>query len=71
MKGIKAHAIISAHTGTLIGEFSDMHSYIELLLERPVFTHELASKEMWKEIRKKSLKDFIKAVDTIKNIEIK
>ena len=34
-------AIISAYTGILIGEFEDMHSYIEEIMERPVYTYEI------------------------------
>lgn len=52
-------AIVTAYTGILIGEFSDLHEYIEKILGRPVFTHELADKELWVEIKEKSRKDFI------------
>ena len=52
-------AIVSAYTGILIGDFSDMHEYIEVLLQRPVFTHELASKQITNEIKEKSKNDFI------------
>ena len=55
----KEAAIVSAYTGILIGEFSDLHEYIEKILGRPVFTHELADKELWVEIKEKSRKDFI------------
>ena len=56
-------AIISAYTNYLIGDFSDMHQYIEKLLGRSVFTHELANPLIVEEIREKSKNDFI-------NIEI-
>ena len=36
-------AIVSAYTGVLIGDFDEVHKYIEELLGRPVFTHELAA----------------------------
>ena len=55
----KEAAIVTAYTGILIGEFSDLHEYIEKILGRPVFTHELADKELWVEIKEKSRKDFI------------
>jgi hypothetical protein len=55
----KEAAIVSAYTGILIGDFSQMHEYIEKLLERPVFTHELANKEVWNLIKEKSKSDFI------------
>ncbi len=34
-------AIVAAYTGFLIGEFSDMHKYIEEIMGGSVFTHEL------------------------------
>lgn len=34
-------AIISAYTGILIGEFEDMYSCIEEIMERPVSTYEI------------------------------
>lgn len=52
-------AIISAYTGILIGDFSDMHEYIEKLLDRPVFTHALASKELCEKIKEKAKDDFV------------
>ncbi|OGF58480.1 MAG: hypothetical protein A2Y62_21200 [Candidatus Fischerbacteria bacterium RBG_13_37_8] len=52
-------AIISTYTGILIGEFSDMHEYIEKIMNRPVFTHELGDHKIVKEIKQKSKQDFI------------
>ena len=52
-------AIVSAYTGYLIGDFSDLHAYIEQLLKRPVWTHELANKELAKEIQRLSHDDFV------------
>jgi hypothetical protein len=52
-------AIISAYTGILIGNFADMHKYIEEKLGRSVWTHELADKITWEEIKQKSKEDFI------------
>jgi hypothetical protein len=60
----KEAAIVSAYTGILIGEFSDMHKYIEKIMNRPVFTHELGDHEIFKEIKQKAKLDFI-------NIDIK
>ena len=51
-------AIISAYTGILFGEFSEMHKYIEQIMGRPVFIHEFASKDITNEIKQKSKKDF-------------
>jgi hypothetical protein len=52
-------AIVSAYTGILIGRFSDLHRYIETLLDRPVFTHELADNSLFDKIKAKAKKDFI------------
>lgn len=51
--------IVSAYTGFLMCDFSDMHHYIEEKLERPVWTHEMASKEVQSEIREKCKSDFL------------
>lgn len=56
-------AIVMAYTGVamLTGDkFSIFHKYIEELLNRPVFTHELAREEVWNEIKEKSKNDFLK-----------
>ena len=52
-------AIISAYTGFLLGEFSDLHEYVEGILGRPVFTHEFGDKTVTREIKEKSYDDFI------------
>ena len=51
-------AIVSAYTGMLVGKFSDMCEYVEKILQRPVWTHQLANKEFCKEIKNKSKQDF-------------
>lgn len=38
----KEAAIVSAYTGVLIGDFNEMHRYIEEIMGRQVFTHELS-----------------------------
>lgn len=52
-------AIVSAYTGVLLGEFSDMHEYVEKLLDRPVFTHEFGNKDFAIFIEIESKEDFI------------
>lgn len=55
-------AIVMAHTGIcmLTGDkFSIFHKYIEDIMGRPVWTHELADKKVWEEIEEKSRKDFL------------
>ena len=56
-------AIIMAYTGVcmLNGEkFNIFHQYIERLLERPVYIHELADEKVEQQIKKKAYPDFIK-----------
>lgn len=46
--------ILSAYTGyLLVDNFDDVHEFIEKLLGRPVWTHQLADPELQKEIREK------------------
>lgn len=51
--------VISAYTGVLLGDFDDLHKYIEKIMGRPVFTHELANSKIVDEIRAKSRPDFM------------
>ena len=53
-------AIVSAYTGIMLGKFSDMHEYIEKLLGRSVWTHELGNKEIYEKIKELARNDFIK-----------
>ena len=53
-------AIVSAYTGIMLGKFSDMHEYIEKLLGRSVWTHELGNKELVDKIKELARNDFIK-----------
>ncbi len=53
-------AIVSAYTGILIGEFSDMHKYVERKLNRPVWTHEMGSKKVAEQIKQASKDDFLR-----------
>ena len=52
-------AIIGAFTGCLIGDFSDLHKYVEEIMGRPVFTHEMASENISSEIKKQATSDFM------------
>jgi len=63
----KEAAIISAYTGILLGEFSDMHEYIEQILGRPVWTHQLANEDISNEIKNKSRDDFMALSKEIDN----
>lgn len=53
----KEAVIVSAYTGVLIGDFNEMHRYIEEIMGRQVFTHELSY--ISDEITKKSKNDFM------------
>lgn len=53
-------AIVSAYTGILLGKFTDMHRYIEKIMKRPIFTHELGNKNMTNKVKEKSKSDFLK-----------
>lgn len=50
--------IVSAFTGYILCDFHYVHEYIEKKLGRPVWTHEFAFAETWKEIREKCLDDY-------------
>lgn len=55
-------AIVGAYTGILLGKFDDLHEYIEQIMERPVFSHELADKQTFEQIKAKAKPDFISIV---------
>lgn len=55
--------VLSAYTGILMCDFSEVHKYIEKLLGRPVWTHELASEALWSEIKEKAKPDFHKIIE--------
>lgn len=52
-------SIITTYTGFLIGNFTEAHKYMEELMERPVFTHELANKEFTEKLKEKAHHDFV------------
>lgn len=52
--------VISAYTGFLMCDFSDMHEYIEKKLGRPIYTHEFALDLIQNEIHEKVKPDFLK-----------
>lgn len=51
--------IVSAYTGYLMCDMSDLHKYIEEKLGRPIYTHELADPDVMDEIWSKVRPDFI------------
>ena len=59
-------AIVMAYTGACMlteDKFHIFHEYIEELMGRPVFTHELADKDVSAEIKEKAKADFIALCD--------
>ena len=52
-------AIITAHTGIMLGSFSDFHEYVEYIMGRPIWTHEMGRKEIANKIKQLSKNDFI------------
>lgn len=60
MKLTKEQAVIvSAYTGCLAAKMPDLHEYIEKIMGRPVFTHEMGNKLIAEEIRERSRADFL------------
>jgi hypothetical protein len=56
---LREKQVVSAYTGVLMCNFSDLHGYIEEILERPIWTHELAYEKIQDEIKEKSKKEFL------------
>jgi len=44
--------------------FSELHKYVEEIMGRPVFTHEMGHNGLWKEIKDRSKHDFL-AIDIV------
>lgn len=68
----KECAVVMAYTGItmLSGEdFRIYHKYIEDIMGRPVWTHELASESVVEEIKEKSKFDFLKLCDKATGLE--
>jgi len=57
-------AVISAYTGVLLGDFSEMCKYVEQIMERPIWTHQYADKNFVNEIKQKAKKDFCNLIIT-------
>ena len=52
-------AIVSAYTGRLACNFVDLHAYVEELLGRPVFVHEMGDTHIVDQIRERARADFL------------
>lgn len=64
-------AIIGAYTGILVGNFGDMHEYIEKIAGRPVYTHEMGNTLFMAEIKEKIKPDLMKIVNIDDSLEQK
>ena len=51
--------VVSAYTGVLMCDFDELHAYIEELMRRPVWTHELADDEIQKQIAELAKPEFL------------
>ena len=51
--------IVSAYTGVLMCDLDDLYEYIQELLGRPVWTHELADHDVQETIKEKSKAEFL------------
>lgn len=62
-------AVVMAYTGVCMlqgDDFNIFHRYIEKIMERPLFTHELGMDLVADEIKQRSKRDFINLCDTAK-----
>ena len=53
---------ISAYTEYCFAPFDEVHQFIEEVLGRPVFTHELARDDIWDDVRKSMQKNLDKYI---------
>ena len=53
---------ISAYTEYCFAPFDEVHQFIEEVLGRPVFTHELSRDDIWEDIRKSMQKNLDKYI---------
>jgi len=58
-------AILTAHTGIFFGHFDAFHEYVENIMDRPVFSHEMGNPEITQEIKDRSEPDFIELMESI------
>ena len=61
---LEEKCIVSAYTGYLMCDFGEVHKYIEKILGRPVWTHELASPDVQAEIKNKTRIAFLNLCKT-------
>lgn len=60
--------LVSAYTGYLLTkDFSDVHEFCEMVLGRPILTHEFGAEETLKEIRSKCKPMILKMIGDEQN----
>lgn len=52
-------AIVTAYTGIVLGDFPTFHNYVEEVMGRPVWTHEMADPEVAEQIKQAAKSDFM------------
>ena len=52
--------IVSAYTGYLMCDISEVHKYIQEKLGRPIWSHEFAFKSVQEEVKEKTKEDFLR-----------
>jgi hypothetical protein len=58
-------AIVSAFTGYLLGDFSDMHKYAEEIMSGPIWTHQFGDKQFTKKLKAAAKPDYIDLSDNL------
>ncbi len=58
-------AVMSAFTGIMCGPFSAMHEYVEEVMGRPVWTHEMGSREFAENLKKLAEADFLAIAEAV------
>ncbi len=55
-------AIIGAYSGILCGPMGDLHQYIEKVMGRPVWTHEMGDSAVMAQVKEKAKPEFLMIV---------
>lgn len=59
-------AVISAYTGVFMcKDFSDLHEYVEKVMQRPVWTHEMGDRAIAAAIKERAKPDFLKVCASV------
>ena len=69
---LKERVIVEVYNGycmTSAEEKDEVYKYMALIMGRPVYTHELVSKEIQEELKEKSKPDFVALCRTVEEFE--